>query len=859
MILVLVLGASITQASADRQVISNVPYIHQVQDMDKGLFRGYDACGPTTAVMALQYYHLQPESPNQYPGYYVYSPYNGFTDKEGNFYNRDYASDWYPNHDPEYPHSVPGAHGYIVGLDGPGGWKAFAGKLKSYFENHGLTVQRVDTDVFAAITQSIQAGLPVVAHTNVTYHGGTYGHFLLVIGVDGNNRVVVNDPFGDVNVTWIGTTSGASVTYDLASLNPNHVRIDWVYLVMPVGFYTDGWHDNQCPDSQLFLDAYEANGGYQRVGMPWNNGKGNYVHCWPDNCSDPKALWVQDFLKDNTWSQLVVNRQQGGKAYLVQGKILEYWSSHYGYRDFGAPTQLVTHVSDNWQGATDWTIQNFSYGKYIAYSPSKGYSTGINPTAGINTSMATISAASYNMTNAAPDGSGIVVGSFNAAGNPVITPAALPCEYDTRVPVEDWASGRYYNGLLMNGRMDICGGYGWAGYAAQSGSGASYGCNQGDNTRGPANCVMSICTTSLWGSVFPTHATQLTNNRGAVYPLEIEAGKVYLLTFLAKANGPHHLEVALTPRAAYEGNDNYLGDLTNILARTTKISLASEWKTYIVHLLPTASDLNAALRFFAGGEVGCIYLDDIKLEEVAPPANLTPSLTLSRAADGQITATLAYAERNGYLYGLTDSAVTRYDIVTAELEQLDGTGYGVDSQSFDPYGNTLYLPSNRDQKKVWFYLVDRTGGRHYLNLSVWAYSGGAKLYLYGNDALDYSQLWPSYQPPQLSLSGNQISVTYQTDAQGNLVGFQGGALKPSEACMLVVYLHGQQNEYTRLPFNQNGNSFNLNRQFPYDHFSFALTKEGDSTGHLYWLDPIQYHLNQPLRINYGWLRWKWTQ
>jgi hypothetical protein len=640
-----------------------------------------------------------------------------------------------------------------------------------------------------------------------------------------------------------------------------------------VGRYPDGTHegDGVHPDSHLFLSAYLVAGGYAQLGAPWNNGKTEFVHCWPDNCSDKNALWVQDFKRDsdNKWSQLVYYPGVN-KVFAVKGKILEKWNSAWGYNDFGPPCQLETKPQKPWNGYSDWLVQGFTdktsgscSGRYIAYSPSgqlykvssRVASDGELP-GDLKIAMASSIASSQNATTGDIDpGVGLGGGGgLDIYGNPMIPIPGVPCVNWQNISRVDWDAGKYENGRLFNGRAEVCGAFGWQGYGSAGGIGM--GCNQGDDTRGPTNCVITISASNLQGNPFPVHSAQLTNQGS--FPLDIEAGEVYLLSFMAKGSVPEQLEVALTPRAAYDNYNPNLGPLANLLAPSYKLSIATEWRSYAVHFLVTRTDPNAALRFFGGAETGKISLDDIKLELVEPAVNLNPNLVISRGADGQITATLVWAEVNGYLAGLTGTAVTRYDIATVELEQLDGTGYGVDRQSFDPYGNTLYLPSTRDQKQVWFYLVDRAGERHYLNLNSWAYSGATKFRFYGIDALDYGQTLPGYQPPQLTLSNNQIGVSYQTDASGNLVGFYGGLIKPSEACMLVVYLHGQWNEYIRMPFNQNGNSFLLNRQFSFDHFSFALTKEGDTTGHLYWLDPGQYRLNQPLRIDQGWVRWKWT-
>ena len=107
-----------------------------------------------------------------------------------------------------------------------------------------------------------------------------------------------------------------------------------------VGKYSDGFK-LQDGHSNVFADAYaEALGKLNlQLGSPWGNsvaGPGTkYVHSWPDDKTDENALWVQDFRKaDGTWSMLVLNNDQ---AFVVTSKILEFWTSHSGYSEFGPP------------------------------------------------------------------------------------------------------------------------------------------------------------------------------------------------------------------------------------------------------------------------------------------------------------------------------------------------------------------------------------------------------------------------------------------------------------------------------------------------------------------------------------------
>ena len=108
-----------------------------------------------------------------------------------------------------------------------------------------------------------------------------------------------------------------------------------------VGFKESGWDDDV---SQPFLTAYQKNGGYEKLGKPFDNGSSKYVHSWPDDSSHPDALWVQDFKTNNgKWSMIVYNEDLE-KAFVVNDQILEFWTSHWGYADFGPPVELHKHL-----------------------------------------------------------------------------------------------------------------------------------------------------------------------------------------------------------------------------------------------------------------------------------------------------------------------------------------------------------------------------------------------------------------------------------------------------------------------------------------------------------------------------------
>ncbi len=349
---------------AYRKVISGVPYIHQVLDMDQSKFNGHNACGPTSAVMMVKFHHLQPDPGCAYPGWYVYNGYVGFNDKSGQNYdgfnddglkeNDEWARDYDPFSDVNHhPHEVYGAHGFIVcnsNTDDNPYWGAKESEIYAYLTNHGLVVRQQNINIFSIIKKNIDAGLPLVGHSAI--HRGTLAvtHYLVIVGYDTGDKndeqkVVVYDPYGDAcSTNWNGSARGIGVDYFLNGYCPNsstrHTEIDWVYEIHPIGIYNwfPGWLSDVFPqNSQPFVDAYNNNGGENVLGIPWNNGSGGpWVHMWPGGYSDENTIFLQDFIKNGHWYQLVLN-QRLKKVFIVHGQILTFWHNNYGYLNYGEP------------------------------------------------------------------------------------------------------------------------------------------------------------------------------------------------------------------------------------------------------------------------------------------------------------------------------------------------------------------------------------------------------------------------------------------------------------------------------------------------------------------------------------------
>ncbi len=341
---------------AERKVIDNVPYIHQVQDMEQSKFLGHNACGSTSSCMMARFNKVQPVPSSSYNGWYVWNSYADFTDKSGQNYNgyddeNVYQKDeWAMDMDSglNHIHSVCGAHGFIVynsqtAIDPY--WGTDIGRLKIYLENHGLIVNQIVAD-FDLIKQNINAGLPLIGHWP--------SHYLVVIGYDtgeddDEQNLVLHDPYGDKNGTWNGTTDGDEITYNYPQVRTG-ITFDKFLTVHPVGIYNEfpGYRNENTMSgeviqhSQPFVDCYNdtaAHGGEGKniFGIPWDNGQSVFVHNWPDGDITDNTIFLQDFIRsDGKWHQLVLN-QEMNEVFPLHGQILLFWHNNYGYLNYGEP------------------------------------------------------------------------------------------------------------------------------------------------------------------------------------------------------------------------------------------------------------------------------------------------------------------------------------------------------------------------------------------------------------------------------------------------------------------------------------------------------------------------------------------
>lgn len=198
----------------DPTVHFDVPYMHQRWDTPDW-FDGSWSCGPTSCMMASQYYNrLTPDS--------IWCSYpDGHWSEWGNYIPTEYAFLGY-TYDilGKSPGGVwvPGAHGFICRNLGGAIWAM----MTLWLNQHGLDSYQLGT-TWNACTSELNNSWTVVASTTSPY---TSGHILLFNGYYDNHSVICNDAYGNQNLPGWGTLpNGKDVVYDWPGYNNGNTQL----------------------------------------------------------------------------------------------------------------------------------------------------------------------------------------------------------------------------------------------------------------------------------------------------------------------------------------------------------------------------------------------------------------------------------------------------------------------------------------------------------------------------------------------------------------------------------------------------------------------------------------------------------
>ncbi len=193
----------------------DVPYMHQRWDTPDW-FNGSWSCGPTSCMMAVQYYNrLTPDS--------IWCSYpEGHWSQWGNYIPVEYTflGHTYDIMGLAAPGTVwvPGSHGFICRDAGGAYWSY----MVLWMQQHGLDSSYLGT-TWSACTTELDGSWPVVASTTSPYTGG---HILLFNGYYDNHSVICNDAYGDQNESgWGNYYNGKDVVYDWPGYNNGNVEL----------------------------------------------------------------------------------------------------------------------------------------------------------------------------------------------------------------------------------------------------------------------------------------------------------------------------------------------------------------------------------------------------------------------------------------------------------------------------------------------------------------------------------------------------------------------------------------------------------------------------------------------------------
>lgn len=196
-----------------------MPYIHQVYDTPDS-FNGSAACGPTSCLMAIGYYHRYAVWNETV--HVAANPPGTHVSPHGNYDSKIYTYGGYVFDDTCSPPTGPpahGAYGYCC-THGAGAW---AYKCRDYIRKHGLDSEYDLSVTWSDVASQVDDGYPVVLSTAIT----SAGHLMCVRGyVDGQHTIVVNDPAGNRNNGSYWNYPGDMAWYDWPGYNNGYVNIN---------------------------------------------------------------------------------------------------------------------------------------------------------------------------------------------------------------------------------------------------------------------------------------------------------------------------------------------------------------------------------------------------------------------------------------------------------------------------------------------------------------------------------------------------------------------------------------------------------------------------------------------------------
>ena len=300
--------------------IGGVPVIHQVYDVSNWWW-GHWSCGPTAALMCLQYYHTLPKHTFDCTHYSAHKSNYGFYISDiysFNGYTYDVGAWVEPAAATAY-----GGHGWIWQDNG----KHTSADMKDYINQHGPSSPDGSSFTWDVLQQEIMNGYPFVILSLIT----SGGHYQSVIGYFKNQHtLIVNDPYGDKNTSGYPSYDGQRCFYDWPGYSNGYENLNVVSIYIycrdtiaasPAIYMTDIVVDNDDGPS-----AYSEVGTWATSGSTGYDG-GTYRYAYGADAAT--AVWTGNVLYEGDYQVFAIYRQGTTRATSVRYKVTDSTGDHF--------------------------------------------------------------------------------------------------------------------------------------------------------------------------------------------------------------------------------------------------------------------------------------------------------------------------------------------------------------------------------------------------------------------------------------------------------------------------------------------------------------------------------------------------
>ncbi|MBI5537494.1 MAG: C39 family peptidase [Deltaproteobacteria bacterium] len=232
-----------------------MPYVHQVYDTPDD-FNGHWACGPTSTLMGVCRFGRLDKWPET-----VSTPTSHVSDY-GAYVSRKYTAfgtTFDTGQGDASGKTAWGAYGWCTE-----GGAAWAWRMQDYAKKHNLNSDFDDTATLSKIKAALDAGKVVALSTQLT----SAGHIIAIKGYTADDKMVVNDPYGDANAGYMNY-GGEGAKYTFAQ-----VSAKWFITIYATGpQFKATIVDKKAPTTLVSGETATASVTYKNEGWAtWDNG-----------------------------------------------------------------------------------------------------------------------------------------------------------------------------------------------------------------------------------------------------------------------------------------------------------------------------------------------------------------------------------------------------------------------------------------------------------------------------------------------------------------------------------------------------------------------------------------------------------